>query len=251
MIPYTYLIGWSRINKYYYGVQYRIGCDPSDLWTKYWTSSYMVNEYRELYGEPDIIQVRKQFTDIQPARLWEHKVLRRMKVVKNDMWINQTDNISFSVEACKKGAAAVAEKYPNGIGIVIASVEQRKEWASLGGKSSGGVNSGSVSSGEKTGADNVSLKRGWFGISSVERKNIGDKVGEKLVSEKLGFHNPKFDSKRSDWARKAGLSHTGKYWVFKEGKKKLIKEELLQQYIIDGWRSPRLDNQKNVKKEVK
>ena len=63
--PYTYLIGWSKIKKYYYGVRYKIGCQPDDLWKKYFTSSYFVKCMRETFGEPDIIQIRKVFDDIE------------------------------------------------------------------------------------------------------------------------------------------------------------------------------------------
>ena len=93
---YTYLIGWSGLRKYYYGVRYSKTADPKDLWVSYFTSSKAVNNFRKAHGEPDIIQIRKTFSDKDDARLWEHKVLRRMKVVKNDFWLNKTDNISIS-----------------------------------------------------------------------------------------------------------------------------------------------------------
>ena len=93
--PYTYLIGWSKIKKYYYGVRYKIGCQPDDLWKKYFTSSYFVKCMRETFGEPDIIQIRKVFDDIDKARTWEMKVLRRMKVLQKEEWLNKTDNISI------------------------------------------------------------------------------------------------------------------------------------------------------------
>ena len=32
--PYTYLIGWSTLNKYYYGVQFNKKANPDDLWSK-------------------------------------------------------------------------------------------------------------------------------------------------------------------------------------------------------------------------
>lgn len=61
MTPYTYLIGWSNLNKYYYGVRYKKDCEPNDLWVLYFTSSQEVQEYRAIYGDPDVIQVRKTF----------------------------------------------------------------------------------------------------------------------------------------------------------------------------------------------
>ena len=55
--PYTYMIGWSRLDQWYYGARYAQNCHPSDLWTTYFTSSKTVASFRELYGEPDIIRV--------------------------------------------------------------------------------------------------------------------------------------------------------------------------------------------------
>ena len=87
-IPYTYLIGWSKFNKWYYGVRYAIGCTPNDLWVDYKTSSKYVHEFTKLHGDPDIIQIRKTFNNIESARKWEETVLIRMKVIKEDKWLN-------------------------------------------------------------------------------------------------------------------------------------------------------------------
>lgn len=86
--PYTYLIGWSHLNKYYYGVRYSKKCNPADLWVSYFTSSKHVQQLREQEGEPDIKQVRKIFTDTKSAILWEAKVLRRLDVLKKNKWLN-------------------------------------------------------------------------------------------------------------------------------------------------------------------
>lgn len=43
MIPYTYLLGWPEIDKWYYGVRYAKKCHPSDLWVTYKTSSRHVD----------------------------------------------------------------------------------------------------------------------------------------------------------------------------------------------------------------
>ena len=87
--PYTYLIGWTREGKYYYGVRYAKNCTPSDFWTCYFTSSKEVSKYRDVYGEPDIKQVRKTFDTASAARLWEQKVIRRLEAVKSDKWLNK------------------------------------------------------------------------------------------------------------------------------------------------------------------
>lgn len=87
--PYTYLIGWSHLNKYYYGVRYAKGCNPNDLWKDYFTSSRYVQELRKIEGEPDIIQIRKTFNCSTKACIWEQKILKRLKVWQNDKWINK------------------------------------------------------------------------------------------------------------------------------------------------------------------
>lgn len=86
--PYTYYIAWSNINKHYYGVRYAKGCMPTDLWVSYFTSSKEVKKYRDTYGEPDVIEVRKIFKDAYSAKRWESKVLRRLHVLKSDAWLN-------------------------------------------------------------------------------------------------------------------------------------------------------------------
>jgi len=96
MKPYTYFIQWTKLNINYYGVRYAQDCDPTDLWNPYKTSSKHVAEFIAKYGEPDVIQVRKTFNDTQAARLWENRVLKRMKVVGNDKWLNRTDNKSIA-----------------------------------------------------------------------------------------------------------------------------------------------------------
>lgn len=88
-LPYTYHIVWSGHNKHYYGVRYAEGCHPDDFWTSYFTSSQVVQELREQLGEPDIIQIRKTFPDKLSAIEWEHKVLRRLKVMDKDTWLNR------------------------------------------------------------------------------------------------------------------------------------------------------------------
>lgn len=88
-LPYTYLIGWTKLNKWYYGVRFARNCHPDDLWKKYFTSSIDVKHLYSIYGNPDVIQVRKTFSSIDAARNWEHKVLVKLNVVKDDKWLNK------------------------------------------------------------------------------------------------------------------------------------------------------------------
>ena len=86
--PYTYLIGWSQHNLWYYGVRWAKGCDPADLWVSYFTSSNRVAAKRVELGEPDIVEVRKVFEDGAAARRFEETVIRRMKCVQASKWLN-------------------------------------------------------------------------------------------------------------------------------------------------------------------
>ena len=96
-LPYTYLIGWSALNKWYYGVEYgikKIPCaNPQNLWTTYFTSSNLVKYYRKTYGEPDVVQVRRIFSKgslesrMEESITWEKRVLSRVNIADN-IWLN-------------------------------------------------------------------------------------------------------------------------------------------------------------------
>ena len=91
-MAYTYLIGWSKLNKWYYGVRFSKNCSPNDLWIKYFTSSKYVKEYRKNNGEPDIIKIRKIFESSEKARNWETRFIKKVKAVSNNNWLNKTNN---------------------------------------------------------------------------------------------------------------------------------------------------------------
>ena len=88
--PFTYLIKHKLSGKVYYGVRYAKKCSPNDLWKTYFTSSDDIRMLIESDGK-DVFefQVRKIFTDAKKAIQWEKKVLRRMKVIKRDDFINR------------------------------------------------------------------------------------------------------------------------------------------------------------------
>ena len=90
-LPYTYIIGWRKERKFYYGVRWANTCTPEDdLWNEYFTSSKsMVPLMRTLYGEPDLVKIHRTFSDKDEAILFEEQMLRRLDVLNNDMWLNQ------------------------------------------------------------------------------------------------------------------------------------------------------------------
>lgn len=109
--PYTYLIGWSDLDRWYYGVRFGKNCHPSDLWVTYFTSSKHIALFREEHGEPDIIQIRRTFETAKSAQDWEEKVLRKMNAHINERFINA--NI----------AGAISPE--------VASISKKKYWRSL------------------------------------------------------------------------------------------------------------------------
>ena len=89
MNAYTYLVGWSKQGKFYYGAQWHKAANPDDLWTKYFTSSKHVKSFREKYGEPDVVQVRKTFGyDAAQCREWEERFLTRVRAKNMACWLN-------------------------------------------------------------------------------------------------------------------------------------------------------------------
>ena len=87
---YTYLVGWTEHDKYYYGVRCANKCQPDDdLWTHYFTSSKVVAAFRVEHGEPDVIKVDKMFDDRESASEYELQYLMENNAVYSDKWMNQ------------------------------------------------------------------------------------------------------------------------------------------------------------------
>lgn len=108
--PYTYLIGWSNLNLYYYGSRtatkykalYKCGCHPDDLFKTYYTSSSIVMSIYLEHGMPDIIHIRKTFKDRQSCIEWERTVLRRLNVINKPYFINRdhTQVLEKAIHLC-------------------------------------------------------------------------------------------------------------------------------------------------------
>lgn len=110
--PFTYLIGWSKHNVFYYGVRYAKGCQPSDLWSTYFTSSGPVKRFRRAHGDPDIIDIRRIFSSAEDARDWELRVLKRIGAALREDFLNQHDSPTPSTRGLKLGPrpSAVAKR---------------------------------------------------------------------------------------------------------------------------------------------
>lgn len=108
--PYTYFIKWSKTGMKYYGVRFAQNCHPSEFWIDYFTSSNYVSDYVKEHGEPDIKIIRKKFVDSTKARLWEHRVLKRLKVTSREDYLNKSDG-----KAIDTSVPEVRERMINGM----------------------------------------------------------------------------------------------------------------------------------------
>lgn len=90
-IPFTYIIGWSKHKKFYYGSKYAQGCQPADLWESYFTSSEYVKDFRKENGEPDIIRIHRTFSDKDSCVAFEHKYLTKIDAKNHPLFLNKSN----------------------------------------------------------------------------------------------------------------------------------------------------------------
>ena len=89
-LSYTYLIGWSKQDLWYYGVRWTQKRETEfDIGIHYFTSSNPVKEMRNLYGEPDVIHIDKTFTCEKEAQKYEKKVLKEHNIRNSNHWLNK------------------------------------------------------------------------------------------------------------------------------------------------------------------
>lgn len=243
-IPYTYLIGWSKFDRWYYGVRYAHDCSPTDLWKKYFTSSDIVKEFRKQYGEPDVIEIRKTFDDAASAKLWEEKILKRLKVKNSDRWLNRNDahappvlwghthnrNRKQSIETLEKRSssmiATMAHKFP---------VEDRKKRVEFGSE-------------EHSAMLSEQSKKMWESRTDEQIAEISRKISEKNLGKKnrLGHANsPDHRARASESIKKAlaedpSKTAAGKLW-WNDGKINRRSRESPG----DGWVKGKLQHKKS------
>ena len=91
MKAYTYYLYHKPTGLKYYGIRFKKGCHPDDLWNKYFSSSKEVHKLIEEYGVNSFeYEIRKTFDNIEKARDWEHNVLNRLKVQQRTDWLNKS-----------------------------------------------------------------------------------------------------------------------------------------------------------------
>lgn len=106
-MSYAYLIGWSKYDKFYYGVRISDSANPNDLWKTYFTSSNLVKKFLSENGNPDIIEIRKTFINKEDCVRWEKRVLTRINAKDNPRFLNRSNGMgSFQTN---KGTIPVKE----------------------------------------------------------------------------------------------------------------------------------------------
>lgn len=90
--PFTYLIKFKPTGQVYYGSRTKQGCQLTDLWSSYYTSSKTVRQLVAEHGRDAFeIEIRKTFATKEQALLWEHRVLRRVDAARNPKYLNKNN----------------------------------------------------------------------------------------------------------------------------------------------------------------
>jgi hypothetical protein len=90
---FTYCLTFKSSGQRYYGVRYAKGCHPSDLWTIYFSSSWLIKKLIKSHGlDAFSYEIRRTFDSPEKARIWEAKVLRRLNAADNLSWLNLSNS---------------------------------------------------------------------------------------------------------------------------------------------------------------
>jgi hypothetical protein len=88
--PYTYSVYCIPTKQIYYGVQYGRNAHPSNIGTKYLTSSEIVKRLIQQYGKDNFVfKVRKTFTCPRAAIIHEQKMIYKLsKKYGKELFLN-------------------------------------------------------------------------------------------------------------------------------------------------------------------
>lgn len=216
--PYTYLIGWTKFNVWYYGSRYALknnciyesGCHPDDLWNTYFTSSKHVRKFIEINGQPDIIKIRKIFPAssenpdrkeiselIDKVRNWEHNFLKKINAPIKENWLNKTYSLSIRYDKHPLLGKKVSDETKKKISKTLTgrkdTEETRKKKSEIGKNRTGEKNHMFGRTGEK---------HFFFGKKHSENS-------KKIMSEnKRGEKHPNYGKKRPEHSEKmSGENH--------------------------------------------
>lgn len=207
--PYTYRIKHIPSGKNYYGSRFAENCDPSDLWTTYFTSSKLVKELILKDGKESFVaEVRKTFDCKIKCQQYENEVLRRLNVTHNENWLNQYYGHVYTSESQSKGGKNLAEKRStdssfdyrikqkiseatsklNQQGIVGFKLGHANAAGSIGGKSKSKKKYESVTNNAKKAIEKIKGGKWICNKETGERKRLSlDELNNIPIGWQLGF----------------------------------------------------------------
>ena len=83
------MLGWRNQDTWYYGVRFAKGCDPTDLWVKYKSSSQLVKAYAQKHGDPDVVRIMRIFSSGEDACNHEKRFIQRWGLVHSNRFLNR------------------------------------------------------------------------------------------------------------------------------------------------------------------
>lgn len=191
-IPYVYIIKNKTTGLKYLGVRYARNCHPNDFWKKYFTSSSLVKKLIDVYGKDDFyIKIIHKYPN-EPSKA----ILREAKyfplIQKREDYLN----VCFSSGMMDPRINSIAGKIGGSIARdlkvgIFRSEDDRKIWASSGGKIGGKVQA-KLGLGFHQYKNNPELHKEWAskgGKSSGQFKNKGfqSEMGKRGGVKNKGF----------------------------------------------------------------
>lgn len=238
--PYTYLIGWPELDRWYYGSRYALGCDPSELWVRYFTSSKKVAEFRKVHGEPTVRIVRKVFQDTNSVRLWEHRVLKKLKVIYNDRWLNKTDNKAIApMPGDLNPMFGKIGELSHRFGAVLSDDSKKvigKKSRLKKGKMPEGFSEKmrQIVTGRKhkdITKKNISIALTGREMTEEHKSNISKNHADVANEKNPFFGKTHSDEQREKWKE----SRAGKVWITNGSQDRLVSKDDVDSFINNGW----------------
>lgn len=238
--PYFYIIEHVSSRKYYAGVRWAYGCDPSELLTEkgYHTSSDTVNNMIADQGlSAFVIRKIKTFDDDEQLRAFETRFLKRVNAAVNDRFLNRHNNekVSFGTSEFKN---AMVKKH--GVEHSMHDPESKKLMIQTTIERHGAVGYQNPHVKEKA---NEGLVEKFGSIEEAGR--YCRKKADATMLERHGVTNPsqvpefnekkKETYKRKNHSKGKKNSQYGTKWVTDGITVKKIYSNELASYLADGW----------------
>lgn len=91
-VPFVYLLTFKPTGQFYYGSRTASGCQTSDLWTTYFTSSRIVEKLIEEHGKDTFdFEIRKTFISKTETLEWETRFLTKVDAKRNPRFLNRSN----------------------------------------------------------------------------------------------------------------------------------------------------------------